>query len=189
MTQDFIFALYNDKRTVFTLQEIAMIVGESDFNKLKQRINYYVRTNKIRNPRRSIYTKKDYSVEELTCKIYKPAYISLEYVLRKAGIIFQYSSQITAISYLSRTVNIDNRELRFRKIKNELLYNTTGIIMHDNGISMATPARAFLDVLYLNKEYYFDSLKQIDKEEVIDLLPVYRSARLTNQVQKILKDA
>lgn len=189
MSQDLIYKLYNDKRTVFTLQEIAMLVDEPNFNKLKQRINYYVRTGKIKNPRRSIYTKENYSVEELACKIYKPAYLSLEYILQKSGIVFQYNSSVTTISYLSRTINIDGSEFVFRKIKNKILYNTTGIIMYDNGISMASPARALLDTLYLNKEYYFDSMERIDKEKVLDLLPVYQSARLTNQVQKLLKDA
>lgn len=189
MKQDLIYKLYSDRRTVFTLQEIAMLVDEPDFKKLKQRINYYVRANKLKNPRRSIYTKDDYSVEELACKIFKPAYISLEYVLRKAGIIFQYSSQITAISYLRRTLTIDGSEFVFRKIKNEVLYNTAGLIMYDSGISQATPARAFLDTLYLNREYYFDSLERLEKEEVFKILPVYKSGRLTRQVQKLLRDA
>lgn len=189
MKQDLIYKLYSDRRTVFTLQEIAMLVDEPDFYKLKQRINYFVRSNKIKNPRRSIYTKDNYSVEELACKIYKPAYISLEYVLRKAGIIFQYSSQITAISYLSRTLTINGSEFVFRKIKNELLYNSTGISMDDNGISQATPARAFLDTLYFNREYYFDSLEGLEKEEVLKILPVYKSDKLTRKVHQLLKDA
>lgn len=189
MKQDLIYKLYSDSRTVFSLQEIAMLIDEPDFNKLKQRINYYVRSKKIKNPRRSIYTKDNYSLEELACKIYKPAYISLEYVLQKAGILFQYSSQITTISYLSRTLTIDGNAFVFRKIKNELLYNTTGISMHDNGMSQATPARAFLDTLYYNREYYFDSLEGLEKEEVLKILPLYQSVRLTKQVQKLLKDA
>lgn len=189
MNQNLIYKIYNDKRTVFTLQEIAMLVDEPDFNKLKQRINYYVRTKKIKNPRRSIYAKENYAVEELACKIYKPTYISLEYVLQKSGIVFQYNSRVTAISYLSRTINIDGNEMAYRKIKNDILYNTAGIIMYDNGISMATAARAFLDTLYFNKEYYFDSLERLDKEEVLKILPFYQSGRLSMQVKKLLKDA
>lgn len=189
MKQNLIYKLYSDRRTVFTLQEIAMLVDEPDFNKLKQRINYYVRSGKLNNPRRGIYTKNDYSVEELACKIYKPAYISLEYVLQKAGITFQYSSQITAISYLSRTLTIDGNEFVFRKIKNDLLYNTTGLIMYDNGISQASPARAFLDTLYFYRNYYFDSLERLEKEKVLKILPVYQSGRLTKQVQTLFKDA
>lgn len=189
MKQDLVYKLYNDRRTVFSLKEIAMLVDEPDFNKLKQRVNYYVRSGKLKNPRRGIYTKDNYSLEELACKIYKPAYISLEYILRNAGIIFQYSSQITVISYLSRTLTIDGSEFVFRKIKNKIIYNNTGIIMNDIGISQATPARAFLDILYLTREYYFDSLEGLEKEEVVKILPVYQSVRLTNQVQKLLKNA
>lgn len=181
-----IYKIYSDKRTVFSLQEIAMLVSEPDFQKLKQRMNYYVRADKLQNPRRGIYAKDNYSLEELACKVFKPAYISMEYVLQKSGVIFQYDSRVTAISYLSRTINIDGNELVFRKIKNEILYNTTGIKLYDNGISMATPARAYLDTLYFNKEYYFDTLEGLDKEEVLKILPVYQSVRLTKKVQKVL---
>lgn len=187
--QDLIYSLYKDKRTVFSLQEIAMLVDEPDFSKLKQRINYYVRTNKIRNPRRSIYTKEAYSVEELACKIFKPAYISLEYVLQKSGMMFQYNSQVTTISYLSRAIQIDARDLVYRKIRNDLLYNTTGIIMDDHGISMATPDRAFLDTIYLNGAYHFDSLKPLDREKVLEMLPFYQSGPLYRRVEKLFKDA
>ncbi len=31
---DLILALYNDQRTVFTLNDIALLIGESDFNSL-----------------------------------------------------------------------------------------------------------------------------------------------------------
>jgi hypothetical protein len=185
MNEDLIFQLYKDNRTVYTFQEIAMLINEPDASKLKQRINYYVRTKKIKNPRRGIYAKEGYSVEELACKIFKPSYISLEYILQKSGIVFQYNPRITAISYLSRTINIDGNTFDYRKIKNEILYNTTGVHIYDNGTSMATPERAFLDTLYLNKEYYFDSLKRLSKEAVFNILPIYQSKELTKKVQKL----
>ena len=102
MDKNLIFELYKNKRTVFSLQEIALLLDESNFVRLKQRIHYYVRTKKLKNPRRGIYAKENYSREELACKIYLPAYISMEYVLQKAGIIFQYYQYMTIISYLSR---------------------------------------------------------------------------------------
>lgn len=189
MNTNFIFEIYKDKRTVFSLQEIAMLVNEPDFNRLKQRIHYYVYTKKLRNIRRGIYVKDNYSPEELACKIYSPAYISLEYVLQKSGILFQYSSQITLVSYLRRIIDVDSHTLNYRKIKNEILYNAAGIIMHDNGMNMATPERAFLDTLYLNKEFYFDSMNSLNKEHVNKLLSLYKSKQLYKRVQYLLEHA
>ncbi|MFW6257509.1 MAG: hypothetical protein ACOC11_01880 [Prolixibacteraceae bacterium] len=188
MSTGLIYNLYNDKRTVFTLQEIAMLLNESDNQKLKQRLNYYVRTRKLKNPRRGIYTKENYSVEELACKVFKPSYISLEYVLQKAGVVFQYDTKITNISYLSRTLSIDNTSYVYRKIKNEILYHSTGIITNDNGISIATPERAFLDTLYLNREYFFDTTENLDRERILSILPIFQSGQLTKRVQKVLNN-
>ncbi len=189
MTAELIFKLYKDQKTVFSFQEIAMLLNEPNASKLKQRLNYYVRTKKLKNPRRGIYTKEKYSVEELACKIFKPAYISLEYVLQKAGIVFQYYTQVTNISYLSRTININGHIFEYRKIKNDILYNATGIDMQDNGISIASPERAFLDILYLKKEFSFDSIDSLNKKFVFSILPVYQSDKLTNRVQNLLKNA
>ena len=188
MEKDFIFEIYKDKRSVFSIQEIAMLIEEPDFNRLKQRINYYVKKRKLRNIRRGIYVKENYSPEELACKIFTPAYISLEYVLQKAGMIFQYSENITAVSYLTRTIEIDGHVLKFRKIKNEILYNTAGINMDGNGIATAVPERALLDVMYLNMEFHFDTTYNLNRETVQSLLPVYGSAQMEIRIKNLFKD-
>lgn len=185
--KDFIKEIYKDKRTLFTFKEIAMLVNETDASRLRQRINYYVKTNAIINIRRGIYAKEDYNAEELACKIYTPAYLSLEYVLQKAGVIFQYSEKLTAISYLSRTIVADKYNVSYQKIKNDILVNPAGIIRQDNNINIASTERALLDTLYLNKEYYFDVITGIDKLKIIELLPVYRSKNLQIRAEKILE--
>ena len=189
MSKDFIFEIYKNKRTVFSLQEVALVVNEPDLSRLKQRLHYYVNTDKLRNIRRGIYVKENYSPEELACKIYTPGYISLEYVLRKSGIIFQYSNQITMVSYLSRIIHVDGHTLMYRKIKNDIIYNTIGINMDNKGINIATPERAFLDTLYLNKEFYFDSIIGLNKELIIDMLSLYQSKQLNKRVQNLYKNA
>lgn len=188
MSKDFILNIYKGKKTVFNLQEIALIVNEPDFNRLKQRINYYVRSKKLRNIRRGIYAKDNYSAEELACKIYTPGYISFEYVLRKSGMIFQYGKSITIASYLSRILYVNGYELVYRKIKNDILYNSTGITMDDNGISIAIPERAFLDILYLNKEFHFDSIHNLDRQLVLSLLSIYKSGKLSKRVKDLLQN-
>jgi len=189
MGTDFIFEIYKDKRTVFSLQEIALLVNEPDFGRLKQRINYFVNRGKLKNIRRGVYAKDNYSPEELSCKIYTPSYISLDYVLQKSGVIFQYTSQITIVSYLSRILTVDGSSLRFRKIKNDILYNTSGITMHNNGINIAIPERAFLDTLYLNNEIYLDSKHSLKEDIINNLLVIYQSRKLNKMVANFFKNA
>jgi hypothetical protein len=186
---DFILSLYKTKQTVFCLSDISMLLNESNFTRLKQKINYYVHTNAITNLRRGIYAKNDYNKEELACKIYTPAYISLDFVLQKAGIIFQHNEQITVVSYLSRNIIADKHKLIFRKIKNQVLLNTRGISRSSEGVNIATPERAFLDTLYLFKDFYFDNVSLLNKDLIREFLPMYDSKQLILRVNKILFNA
>lgn len=184
--KDLILAIYRENRTVFRLNDIAMLIGVSDFQSLNKKLNYYVRTGKLNNPRKGIYTKPGYEPEEMACSVFTPSYISLQYVLQKAGIVFQYDSRITSVSYLSRTIEIESREFIYRKIKGSSLVNTAGILRQNNHINIASPERAFLDFLYLEKEFHFDNLNPLKKKVVNKLLPLYNSKALINNVEKIM---
>lgn len=181
-----IFSLYNDNRSVFRLIDVSMLTKEVNFISLNKSLNYFVKTNKIQNPRKGIYTKANYDKEEMACRVFIPSYISLDYVLQKAGIIFQYNPQITSISYLSRNIDVENVEYSYRKIKDEIMVDMTGIDRRSNGVNIASPERAFLDSLYLNGEQYFDNLNPLNKEIVQSLLPIYNSKILTQRVNKLL---
>lgn len=183
---DVLFTIYNNNRTVFTFSNIALLTGESNAAKLSNKLNYYVHSGKLLNPRKGIYAKNNYNPEELACLLYTPSYISLEYVLQKAGVIFQYDEKITAVSYLSRTVEIDKNVYQYRKIKNEILIDMSGII-RSNNLNIATPERAFLDVMYLNASYYFDNINSLNKNVIYELLPVYNSKILTERINNIFK--
>ena len=182
--EDIIFKVYKNSRTVFKINDIALLMGDEKSSALRKILNYYVKTGKLLNPRKGFYAKEGYKPEELACLLYPPTYISLEYVLQRAGVIFQYDSAITNLSYLTRETVIDNQTFRYRQIKGEILTNTAGIILNKNNINIATPERAFLDILYLNQRFYFDNLHVLDKQKIDKLLPVYNSQTLVKTVNK-----
>lgn len=181
-----VFSLYQDFRTVYRLSDIALLTFETNFESLNKRINYAVKTGKILNPRQGVYAKPGYEPQEMACRIFTPSYISLEYVLQKNGVIFQYKSQITSISYLNRSIEIDGLGYEYRKIKGEIMVDTLGIIRYENGVNIATPERAFLDMLYLNGDSYFDNLDLLNVKLIDQILPIYQSAKLNQRVKKIL---
>jgi hypothetical protein len=183
-----LLSVYKEIQTVFRLRDIALILGETDFESLNKKLNYYVRTGKLLNPRKGIYAKPNYSSEELACVLYTPSYISLEYVLQKAGVLFQFDSRITSISYLSRIIEIEDKTLIYRKIKGEIMANTRGIVRQIDQVNIASNERAFLDLLYLNKTYYFDNLNPLNKTKIYDLLPIYMSKALIDRVKKLFSD-
>ena len=184
--KDIILTIYSDNRTVFRLSDIALLSGETNFQVLNKKLNYYVRTGKLANPRKGIYAKPDYDIEELASNVYTPSYISLEYVLQKSGIIFQYDSVITSVSYLSRTIEVDNNTFRFNKIKGKVLVNTEGISIKDNYVNIASAERAFLDLMYLNTAYYLDNLNPLNKSIVYKLTSIYQSKSLEKRIRKII---
>jgi len=186
MKPDIVLALYKDSRTVFRLIDIAMLIHETRLESLSKKLNYYVRTKQLLNPRKGLYTKPDYNKEELACRLYTPSYISLEWVLQKAGILFQFSTTITVVSYLSRQVEIESLGLRYRKIKGEILVNTVGINRLPGHINRANPERAFLDLLYLDPDFYFDNIHPLQKTALLELAPIYHSKSLTQRLSKLI---
>ncbi|MBS3772162.1 MAG: hypothetical protein KGY69_18055 [Bacteroidales bacterium] len=177
--------LYRAKNTVFTFKEISLLLKEVNRDILKSKINYYVKKDVLRQVRRGIYVKPDYDRLELASKIYTPSYISLETVLQRNGVIFQYYEKIFALSYLSRLIKVDGHEIRYRKIRNDILLNSWGIIWNKN-YAIASKERAFLDCVYLYRDYHFDNLDALDKRKVFDLAKIYKSSKFENKVQKIL---
>jgi len=186
---DLIYEIYSSPQTAFTLQEIALLSGEDNENNLKANIHYYVTKGKIKALRKGLYVKENYNPLEVANKIYSPSYVSLETVLQNEGVIFQHYATIFLIAYLSREIQVQGLKIRYRKIKDGILSHPLGI-KQENGCAIATKERAFLDALYLYKDYYFDNLKPLDHNEIYHLIEaVYKSKRLEKQVKKLLKNA
>ncbi|MCQ2317953.1 MAG: hypothetical protein MJZ90_03405 [Bacteroidales bacterium] len=178
--------ILSSTRTVFTIQTMRMMTGCEDGSRLTKSLHYYSKAGKIFNPRKGIYTKSAYDEKEMACSLFRPAYISLEYVLQRAGVIFQFDEAVTCVSYLNRAVDIDGKTYRYRIIRPELWIGMEGMIQNDN-ICMATPERAFLDMVYLSSgNCYFDNLNPLDKSRIKEFLPLYDSRVLVARVTELL---
>ena len=179
-------SIIESPRTVFTVQSLMMQTICDDSIRLTKSLHYYANEGKIRNPRRGIYTKQKYNVQEMACSLFRPSYISLEYVLQRAGVVFQWDDTVTSVSYLSRTVEVDGRRYQYRKIAPELWIGFEGIEQQDN-IAIATPERAFLDMVYLSAgNCYFDNLRPLSVKLIRALLPSYHSQKLNERVTTLL---
>ena len=165
--------LMRSKKTVFTFKDLVLLWGETNTNFVKKKIHRYIKVGKINSIRRGIYSKnKHYDKYELATKIYTPSYISFETVLGSAGITFQLYGQIFVASYQTKEIECDGQTYSFHKIKDEILTNKEGIELREN-YSIASPERAFLDVIYIYKDYHFDNLSSLDWAKVYEILPIY----------------
>ena len=184
--ENIMLALSESQRTAFNTKSIALLLNEKRDISLSKRLNYYVNKGLLLNPRKGIYAKKSHNPEELAGLVFVPSYISLQYVLQKAGVIFQFDSAITSVSYLSREIEMLGNTFRYSQIKGEILYNLEGIERRDN-INIASPERALLDMMYLNSEFYFDNLNAVDKKRIMQLLPIYQSQKMNERIEKMFK--
>lgn len=186
MENNFVATIYQSEQTVFTLKEISVLLGGGNFANLKAAVNYYVKQKAIKNLRRGIYAKGNYDPLELAVKIYPPAYIGFETVLFMEGLTFQDDRTITVASYLSREIRVGDHNLRYRKLKDSVLTSPEGLIVN-TGFTIAEKERAFLDTLYLNRDFFVDNMRTLDRRRIFEILPIYENLSLERKVREIFK--
>ena len=182
---EYISTILRSKQTVFSVKDIMLLWGEPISSAARVRINYYLQSGDLYRVRRGLYVKdKNYDRLELATKIFTPSYVSFETVLGRAGVTFQYYSQIFIASYITREIKADDQKYSYRKIKDKILTSHLGIEAKDN-YSVASVERAFLDIVYLNKDYHFDNLLILNWDKVFEILPIYGgNKRMEKMVKK-----
>ncbi|OGT53845.1 MAG: hypothetical protein A3F17_04595 [Gammaproteobacteria bacterium RIFCSPHIGHO2_12_FULL_41_15] len=184
---DYLDALLRSPKTIFSLGDITLLWGEPRRNTALSRLHYYLKHGKLIRLRQGVYAKdKNYNPMELATKIFIPAYISFETVLIQTGFIFQYYNTIFVASYLTRQVVCGQHAFSFKKIKSSVLTNPLGIELK-NEYAIASSERAFLDIIYLNKDYYFDNLSGLNWDKAFELLAIYENKRMQKTMEKIYR--
>lgn len=184
---EYVEVLLRSSKTIFSTKDVALLWGEEKEQTISGRLNKYAKAGKLVRVRRGIYAKdKNYNRFELATRIYTPAYISFETVLTRTGINFQYYGNIFVATYVTREIEADGQKISFVRMKDYVLSNTAGI-EHTNDVAIATKERAFLDRIYISKEYHFDHLDVLDWDKVFEILPIYRNKRMNKKVQEYFK--
>ncbi len=185
MEKGFLKAILRSNQTVFTFKDLLLMWEGIDVNTAKTRVNYYVQSGNLYSVRRGIYAKdKNYDRFEMATKIFTPAYISFETVLGSAGVTFQYYSQIFVASYQTKEIVADGQKIVYKTLKSSILTNSAGIENKET-YAIASPERAFLDVIYLSKDYHFDNLSLINWDKVNEFLPIYgENKKMSDRVNK-----
>ena len=184
---EYLDVLLRSPKTIFSTKDVALLWGEERKSTISARLNKYVKAGKLIRVRRCLYAKdENYDKFELATKVYTPAYISFESVLAKAGVVFQFYSQILVASYVTREVKINDQTYNYKRIRGSILTNRTGVEAKDS-YYIASPERAFLDIVYLSKGYYFDNLSPLNWEKVLEILPIYKNKSMEKKVKKYHK--
>ena len=160
--------LKQDKK-LFHTQDLALLWNITNRNTLLTTIKRYVKKHILYSIYKGFYSvvpvKQLDAIELGICALHDFSYLSTESVLVQHGIIQQQINYITLLSNVSRTFQIGGYYYKVRKLKDEFLFNETGISVK-NGIKIADLERAVTDMLYYNKYYYFDGQELIDWDKV-----------------------
>lgn len=165
-------------------------------------IAFWIKKGYLKSIRKGLYllinAQTDINLLALASKIYTPSYLSLEFALNYYGIIPDIPGTYTSVT--SRKTMVYKNEFgnfTYQKIKSDLFFGY--IIQKDKNVTfqIATPEKAILDYLYLNKnkliaeENFWRELR-IDEEFKFDLKKIqeykklFNSKKVSNLVDSLL---
>jgi hypothetical protein len=161
--------LIKSDRNIYHSNDLAILWDISNKNTLYTIIKRYVQRGTLFPIYKGLYATVPISeldpLELGRAVIHRYTYLTTESVLAQAGIISQATYAYTFASSLSKKVTVGSFFFVFRQLKDEYLFNPTGIIKKDGNLA-ATPERAVADMLYFNPKYHFDFSESINFEKV-----------------------
>jgi len=164
-----IIKLNRTDRKIYHSNDLAILWSISNKNTLYTTIKSYVQKGVLIPIYKGLYSTVP--IPELDplelgrSIIHRFTYLTTESVLSQEGIISQAIYSYTFVSNISKKVTVGDISFRFRKLKDEYLYNPTGIVKKGGNL-IATTERAVADLLYYNPKYHFDFSESIDFEKV-----------------------
>lgn len=178
--------LLNSGKTVFTKKDLEKILNLKSKGALDKFLYREKQKWFLENVFYWIYALKKYDVLELAGKMRKKSYISLETVLKKQGVVFQYYEDIFLVSDDSLEKKVWEQKFNFSKIKDSVLLNQLWL-EHKKSYTIASAERAICDRVYLSKDYYFDSLEWIDFEKLEEISHIYKNKRVEKEINKLIQ--
>jgi hypothetical protein len=157
-----------DRKIIHT-NDLAILWGIADKHNLYMTITRYIDKGVLFPIYKGLYSTVPISslnpLELGQAIIHRYTYLTTESILSQAGIISQVVYDYTFVADISKRVTVDPWSFRFRQLKDEYLYNPTGIV-NQGGVFIASIERAVADILYFNPKYNFDIPEGIDFEKV-----------------------
>ncbi len=164
--------LLKQERKLFHTKDLSLLWKVDNPTTLRRTISRYIKRGILIPIYRGFYSvlplEKIDAFDLGTSAFHSYCYVSTETVMVQAGIIFQHIYAHTFCSSKTKTIQIGENIYKSRSLKDEFLYNPTGIIDHPT-YKIATTERAIADMLYFNPKYYFDAHDEIDWKKVKEI--------------------
>jgi len=147
MSQKFLEKIKKIEKSYFTFKDLEKL-WEGKRESLKVVLSRLKKKGKIKKVKREIYflPEKIVQVEKIANQVYFPSYLSFESALSLWGILSQIPYVLTFATCLkTKKIKIGKVLVEYRKVKKDLFFG----FVFKNGIYIALPEKALLDILYL----------------------------------------
>jgi predicted transcriptional regulator of viral defense system len=186
--------------TIFSLQDI--LQDDPSFH--RRRLNDWQNKGYIKKVIKGFYIFSDLALNEdvlfeISNRIYKPSYVSLEFALSYYDLIPESAYGVTSVS-TRRTYKFITSigEFSYKTIRPDLYFGYFIQAYNQKGFKIAQPEKAILDYFYLNpdlkNEKDFESLRmnpgiffeKIDTKKLMDHLKIFSQKSLRDRVSRFL---
>ncbi len=172
-------------KTIFSIQDLQKILWYKNIQSVRNFVSRWTKNWFFKKCQNGIYCLENFNVFELANKLKTISYVSLETILKKEGIIFQdYWNTIFSVSNRSLEKEVLWYKFLYFKIKDDILLNPLWL-ENKWTYTIASKERAICDKIYLNRNYYFDNLKPVNKEKLYQIAQIYPNYVIL-EVKKIL---
>ena len=181
--------LLSSNKTVFTLDDLSVIWGQDKRSNTYQSAKEYARAGKLVRLRRGLYTlpKAKPTQAEIANKLITPSYLTGETILKKYGLSFQISYQVTSAALVSRKIPLDSAIYIYYQLNEEIFYNPCGV-RDEGGVTAASRERAIGDLIYLyGEKNRFENLAGIDWQELEEIGKIYGKKSVIENIKKLEK--
>lgn len=174
-------------KSIFTIEDLAVMWQIPERRKLIERIKYYLREKRLLHITKGVYAYgTDYTPLDVAQKLVPLSYVSLYTTSQMHGLTFQYYETTYSIALKSKKYQIGEHKYIYHKIKEPIFYSQLGLI-NSGRYTYADKERTICDCLYVFPELFFDNLSGVDTEKLIILSKLYGNKRLEKDVKALVK--
>ncbi|MFH1661762.1 MAG: type IV toxin-antitoxin system AbiEi family antitoxin domain-containing protein [Candidatus Falkowbacteria bacterium] len=175
-------------KNYFSINDIKKISSLTE-ESLKVALSRMVKRGEIVKLARGLYANDLVKIDwgKLAVEYYHPSYLSFEWALARYNILSQQPHQLTlATTKRSETAEIRDKIIIYHRLKINLFWG----YINKNGILIAEPEKAFLDLAYLSLNGYakFDpdemNLELLNKSKLKKYLKKFDNKKLGKLINK-----
>lgn len=180
---------------IFSYAELSNIIASRSPLQNSRTLARLTREGVLSKICRGFYVTKNFDLWMLTARLEPKATISMDSILAKEGLIGTVPKNVSAVvsGKRKRCIVTNSGDILIHSISKELDFGITAL---NNGIRVATPEKAYLDLLYFYQKgtrFVIDPLQEVDtlklnRKLIAKYLANYKNPKFVQFVKGLLYD-